>query len=106
MRAGQLNKFIEIQSFTLTPDDYGGPGNKTWVKHSDSWAAIWPQKSKEEVIDGKLVVVDRSLIRIRYTAGITGAMRVKFGERIFEIKGIKNIDEKNETLDLLCNEKK
>ena len=103
MRAGQLNKFIEIQTFTTIDDAYGKP-IKTWVKHSDQWAAIWPQKSQEVVIDGKLVVVDRSLIRIRYTAGITGAMRVKFGERIFEIKGIKNIDEKNVTLDLLCNE--
>ena len=103
MRAGQLRHPVTIQSFTTVADEYGSK-EKTWVEFKPMRAAIWPQKTKEVEVNGKLVVLATSTIRVRYIPGVTPSMRVKFGERIFEILGIKNFEERNQYLDLMCRE--
>lgn len=44
------------------------------------------------------------LFTIRYTNGITSKMRIKFGTRLFNIRAVVNIDEKNELLELTAEE--
>ena len=41
---------------------------------------------------------------MRYRSGVTPAMRLVFDERIFNIRTIHNIDEKNDMLELLVEE--
>jgi SPP1 family predicted phage head-tail adaptor len=43
-------------------------------------------------------------IRMPFRAGITHDMRVKYGDRSFDIKGIVNPEERNIYLDLVCEE--
>ena len=105
MRAGALFHPVTIQKYTITPDSYGS-GEKSWTTHATMRAAIWPQKSQEILVDGKLELITRYTIRIRYIAGVLPGMRIlkTADSRIFEILGIKDKDERNRTIDLNCKE--
>lgn len=102
MRAGELRHPITIEEFTTSSDVHGGV-TKTWSTFATMRAAIWPQKSREEVVDGKTTLIDRTVIRTRYIDGVTKGMRVvKDDGSVLEIIGIKNHDERNRILDLTC----
>ena len=103
MRAGKLRHLIVVQDTTDIADGYGG-SKKTWVDFKEMRAAIWPQKTKESELDGKLTATSLYTIRTRYYPGFTSSMRIKFGDRVFEILGIKNFEERNRYLDFTCKE--
>ena len=104
MRAGNLRHPVTIQEKSVTADDYGG-GSVSWVSYASARAAIWPQKGKEVVVDGKVQMFTSTIIRIRYQAGITSDMRVLLHDgRIFEIINVRSIYEKGECIDLMCKE--
>ena len=103
MRSGQLRHPVTIQETSNTGDAYGS-NEKVWVDFQKMRAAIWPQKSKEVVVGGKITAINNQTIRIRYIPGVTTAMRVKLGSRVFEILGIKNFEERNRFLDMTCRE--
>ena len=107
MRAGQLRHTISIQEQTDTRTAIGDY-TTSWADISGMGAvpaAIWPLSSKESLDAMKLESAVTSKIRIRYRDGITSKNRIKFGSRIFNIKGKPiNIDERNIMLDMLCEE--
>lgn len=103
MRAGKLFHPITIQKATLTDDDYGG-STKSWTTHATARAGIFPVKGVENVVDGKLTMISRFTIIIRFIDGVTTGMRVNGNGRIFEIIAVKNVDERGRQLDLLCKE--
>ena len=105
MRAGKLFHPITVQEPTATADSYGG-NTIAWSTHATSRAGIYPVKGVETVIDGKLTMVTRFVISMRYVAGITPGMRIlkDLDSRTFEILSVKNIDERNKQIDLLCKE--
>lgn len=101
---GTLDKRIRIESLILTPDDQGGQvsswepltpnslGNKVWAK-------IEPVNSYERNFSQKLEYQRTHKITIRFLLGLETEMRivyddVDYGERIFEIKAFRNIDER------------
>ena len=43
-------------------------------------------------------------VKIRYRAGVTAKMRLTFGARVFNIRGVINAGERDRTLELLCEE--
>ena len=105
MRAGKLFHPITIQEQTATADSYGG-NIIAWSTHAKSRAGIWPVKGIETVIDGKLTMVTRFIISMRYISGVTAGMCIlkNSDSRTFEILSVKNVDEKNKQIDLLCKE--
>lgn len=103
MRAGDLRNPVVIQQYSDTPDSYGS-GTRSWSTYKSCWAAMWPQKGDEQVLDGQMVSVARYIFRIRYISGITTAMRILYNSRVFEILNVRNKDERNRTMDLLCKE--
>jgi SPP1 family predicted phage head-tail adaptor len=104
LRAGELNKRIEIQSKTSTADGLGGYSD-AWATTKEVWAAIWPL-SAQDVIEGmKTSAQVTHRVRIRYQSGITSAMRIKFGTLYFSIIAPPiNPNMANEYLDLLVKE--
>lgn len=104
LRAGELNKRIEIQSKTSTADGLGGYTD-VWATTYNLWAAIWPL-SAADVIEGmKTSAQVTHRVRIRYQSGITSAMRVKFGTIYYSIIAPPiNPNMANEYLDILCKE--
>lgn len=78
MKAGKLNRRIELQSKQEVVDPIYGPQPVGWVTVATIWAEIQdalPSKS-ETVIEGALVAHRRTRIRTRYRKDIDASMRI------------------------------
>jgi len=104
MRAGTLKHKIEIQQNDPTQDSTGAEV-ENWTVFDETWAAVWPVSATERLSMGKLQGEVSHKIRIRFTAGVTSAMRILFKGRVLDIMAPPiNKDELNEYLDMLCRE--
>lgn len=104
IRAGELNKRIELQVSSKVANGTGGFVT-TWTTLCTVWAAIWPL-SASDVIEGmKTSAQTTHRVRIRFRENVTSAMRIKFGNRYFSIQAPPiNPNMANEYLDLVCKE--
>jgi len=103
MKIGKLRNKITIQKPIETTNDEGEI-IQTWEEFATVWAEINPLIGREYWASKQTTSEVTGKIRIRYIAGITPKMRVKFGERIFNIEGLINPDEKNIEIILFVNE--
>jgi len=99
MKISDLNKRIELQSFTDVRSS-GGAHTKSWTTYATVWAKIKP-RHKTEIFQGRnnLPVTDHK-ITIRYRTGVEGKHRIKYGTRYMDIKSIINIDEASKFIEL------
>jgi SPP1 family predicted phage head-tail adaptor len=104
MRAGSLRHKITIQSATLAADTMSAGATESWSTYATTWAEIKPLKGMEAVEHKKLGQETMHRIWIRYQSGITTSMRIVFGSRTFEIRGVRNPDERNIMLEILAEE--
>ncbi len=85
---GELRHRVTIQTLVLTADGIGGH-TQAWNTFATVWASIDPVSEAEKLFAQRLETDYTHKIRIRKLAGITHTMRVQFGSRIFQIKGIR-----------------
>ena len=103
MEAGRLRHRITIQQVAEAQDTYGEP-IKTWSTFAQRWAAINQVTGKENFNASQFAPDATTRVELRYLAGVTPKMRVKFGTRTFEIKAVLNNMERDVELTLLCLE--
>ena len=84
--------------------DTGGGNVMSWTTINAVWASIEPVSGWERLQAGKLTGVITHRLRMRYDSALTPAMRFLFGTRIFNIRTILNVDERNRTLEILVEE--
>jgi SPP1 family predicted phage head-tail adaptor len=87
--------------------DGGGGGAGFWTNPlpvARAWAHIEPLRGREALASMKLESRITHRITLRYRAGISAAMRVAFKGRYFNIRAVINPEERNEILELLCEE--
>lgn len=101
---GRMRDRVSIQSETRTSDGRGGY-TKTWTTLATVWAQISPLRAAEQVEAGALQGVTVFRATIRYRDDVTTPMRVLWGSRVFNIRGITNTDERKRFTELLCEEK-
>jgi SPP1 family predicted phage head-tail adaptor len=101
--AGRLNKRVEIQEAAETTDANGAT-SRTWSTWRRCWAAIETPSGRETLQSGSPTALLSHLVTIRYVAGVTPKMRIKYGPRIFGIGSVVNVNERNEDLLLACAE--
>lgn len=90
MKAGQLDRVIEIQRMTTVVDDYGTPSQQ-WAKLV-TLRAQKVQSSTDEYIRGAGATdVTVIVFRTRYVDGITTADRVLYGGQFHNVKELKEI---------------
>ncbi len=104
----RLRHRLTLQQRVETPDGAGG-FSSGWQDVADLWAEISPVNAKsiygfEKLFAGKIQSEISHKIIIRYRSGISTSMRLLFDNRAFNIRAIKNPDERNETLELLVDE--
>ena len=104
MRAGQLRHPIIIQEVVETRDAVGGI-TKTWDTWHQVRATITPLSSGEQIRAAQFGGETTHTVRIRYIDGLDLQHRILFGDRIFEITGIINFEERNRELLVSCKEK-
>lgn len=104
MEAGKLNRKITIQKKTIAKDADGYPA-ETWVDlKTNVPASIITTGGREFYAAQKMNAETSAVIKIRYRFGINIRMQVKYGNRIFEIIGIADPEERHEELLLSCRE--
>lgn len=103
MRAGSLTKLVTVEQKSSVRDSFGQPLN-SWVTFKQCYAAIGPVSGREFISQSAEVAQVTHKIEMRYFAGLLPTHRIKFGARVFEIKFIANVDERNEKYIVQCTE--
>ena len=102
---GKMRHRVALQAESRAPDAAGGYA-VTWTTVATVWARIEPQGAGETVAAGQLTapVSHRVTVRRRSDISPTASMRLLFGSRVFDIRGVLNQDEGNRYLVLICEE--
>ncbi len=104
MRTGSLRHRVILQEEVRSSDTAGG-----YVRSWQDVATLWAEMvsfgtGKETAFAGQLQSVTSQRVRLRYRDGVTAGMRLLFGEWAFNIRGVVNVGERNETLELVVEE--
>jgi SPP1 family predicted phage head-tail adaptor len=104
INAGKYRHIVTFQRLSKAQDSYGQ--NTIWEDAFTARVGIFPISGREILtVDVKNGEISHR-IHIRYTKGIDTTMRIKFGERIFEIVTPPiNFQERDLELQLMCKEK-
>lgn len=101
--AGHLRHGIRVQSVSSTTDT-GGGRVPVWIDYALTHASITPVSGREQISGGKVQASMTHRITLRWIPGVTAKMRVLFGTRVFNVRAVRNLDERNRWLELLCEE--
>lgn len=103
-KAGELIHRVQIQADAGTTTDALGEPVEDWQTVAYRYASIEPLGGRE-LWTAQQVQADVShRIRMRFYAGVTPKMRILFQSRIFNIGVVRNLEERCDTLELLCKE--
>jgi head-tail adaptor len=103
MTASDLREWIAIFQMDLVPDGQGGareaipPGLV-----ADLPAAVKTPTPRVIFESDQLDDRIRYIMTIRFEPGITTSYRVMWQDRYYDIVGVKNMDERNTWLELIC----
>lgn len=81
-------------------------GASQWTAFATVWAEV-RQINGQEIERARQMTAQAShVIAIRYREGVTEAMRVKFGDRTFEVRAVLDADSSRREMQLVCGEVK
>lgn len=100
---GRMRHRITLQQEARTADT-GGGATLGWDDVATLWAEITPVSGSEVRQADQLVGSITHRIHVRYMGTITTAMRFMMGTRVFNIRSIKNMDERGRMMDILAEE--
>jgi SPP1 family predicted phage head-tail adaptor len=103
LRAGSLRHRVTLQQPAETPDG-GGGFTLAWTDVATVWAAIEPLKGAERLHAQQLQSPVTHRVTMRYRSGVTPTMRLLFEARTLNIRAVIDPQERNRTLELLCEE--
>lgn len=108
LRAGQLDRYVDVQQRSTTPDALGQPLN-TWTTIKSVYAGIEALSALKRAIAGLAVTDVTHQITVRYDAifadpRVAGAYRIVYVGRIFEVLGVENVDEGNQMIVISARE--
>tara|TARA_B100000161_G_scaffold87043_1_gene60890 strand:+ start:4402 stop:4725 length:324 start_codon:yes stop_codon:yes gene_type:complete len=103
MAVGGLRHKVDLQKPTNTRDA-GGGAVKTFTTLAQLYAQIKPVSGQEKYRQGQVQESVTHHVTVRYRSDIGTNMRLVYQSRNFNIRHIRNIDERNRFLLLVCNE--
>jgi len=105
MRAGKLRHRLTFEHYTTTKNSFG-EDVKTWSRYVTVWGALIPISGREYILAEaeKNVVNYKAVIRYRAGLTITPDMRMKKGDRYFQIISNPVTNESNREIIIRCNE--
>lgn len=103
MQAGQLRRRVTIQQRSATQDEYGQPLTD-WTDVATVYAAVEPLNGRELLAAQAVNSEVSHNVTIRYRAGVTPAMRLNYGGRLFNIHAVLDENERHRMLTLQCSE--
>lgn len=104
VHAGDMRHVVTVQQRAVTVDSYGEQST-TWSDlHEPVFAAIEPLSGRELIAALSEQSEITHKVRIRYLAGVAPKHRLVFGARYFDILAVRDVDERNREMELLCSE--
>lgn len=103
MRAGKLNKRIQFQENQPIRNEMGEKV-PTWVTVYTVWASIKAIGGQERFSNNKESAEVSHRIKVRYRTGLSPAMQIRFGSRVFDIQHIQNHEERNRDITIMALE--
>jgi SPP1 family predicted phage head-tail adaptor len=102
---GALRQRLVLQQESRVADT-GGGASLSWTSVATLWAEVTPLSGKENIQGEKVSGVLTHKIRVRYHASITvsPATRFLWGARVFNIRAVRNIEERGRILEILAEE--
>jgi len=104
VKIGDLRHRITIQQPIEIRNEVGEVIQSAWQDFTTVWAAIEPLRGREYFDAQQINAEVTSRIRIRYRPGIKPKMRVVYGERIFDIQSVIDVEERHKEIHLMCKE--
>lgn len=97
MKAGQLNQRVRVMRPVRTIDAIGA-SSVEYRRLTDTWCSIWPQSARETPVAGAISTIGTHQVRMRKAAvsGLTADHRLEMADRVFDIVGIMNVEERGE----------
>lgn len=99
----RLRHSIEIRELVETEDALGGQVSE-WVTIKTVKASVDPMSGNERLRAMQLNATLTHRVLLRYFDGLTAKHQIKFGERLFQIRSVINIEERNRFYELSCDE--
>jgi len=103
LEPGMLNARLVLERPEETPDGQGGAA-VSFIAMASLWAHIEPVAAKADEAAGTLRVTVTHRIRLRWRGDLAGGMRLRKGERLFEIRAFCDPDETRRCLVCDCEE--
>ena len=103
MNPGDLRQILIIQQKVPTQKT-SGEEKPVWTEVATVWGAAQPLRGQEYLEANRLQADLDIRFRIRYRPGITPAMRVKHGDRYFNIISVIHVNEQRREIQLMCKE--
>lgn len=105
MNISKLRHRITIQTPKGVAYNAVGEEVPVYEDFATVWASVDPITRRNFSNEGKVDMVTYHQIGIRYLPGLDEDMTILFKGRIFEIKSIVNVEERNKEINLICFEK-
>jgi SPP1 family predicted phage head-tail adaptor len=103
IKPGELRHRVVIQQKTVSKDAEG-IALDSWSDVATVWAAVESLRGREYFSASAFTTEVTHRVRTRYRPGITPAMRVLYGLRIFDIQEVIDVNESHAEIQLMCRE--
>ena len=103
MQAGDFKHKILVTQTTVTTDSEGIE-QETATTFKTLWVAVEHRNPSEKWSDGRMKPEVTDMFTTRYTAGITSAMGVLYGSKVYEIIGVEDVRDEHKTLIIYAKE--
>jgi len=104
----EMNKRISMQSLDSDLESsLTGEPIRSYTEYAVVWAKIRTLSGRERNAAQQVQATMSHELTVRYSSDVSGAMptdRVVYGSRIFDVKDVRNIDEANIEIRMLCVE--
>lgn len=102
--AGSMRDRAVIEQFVSSSDGQGGQTAGTWKPFLNAWVKLEPMVGQARLMAMDQGTENPTKVYMRFRNGVTPAMRLNVGGRIFSILQPINIDNADITLELMCSE--
>lgn len=106
MRAGRLRHKVRLERFTETQSAFGEPV-KAWALLKEVWASVEPLKGAERQRAQQQAAAEDVRIVLRWSsdiASLNSKDRVVYGSKVYDIKSVLNINERNSEINIMAVE--
>lgn len=98
-----MRRRVSLRAVTRTPDG-GGGYTESPADTGPFWAHVEPLEGAEQIQAMQTGMQRPHRFTMRYQPGMTGATRIVYGSRIFDVKSVVDSDERHRELIVLADE--